>query len=399
MNPDDSGYRDTRRSFIRLSHPGLPPVPSKVASVSAADRCMAVQIPTLLQKLRCHSIQLFAGVSASLLGDLLDAASDILGPEVTRPLLFLRLPEDHRTEAIIADIIDQLAEAAAGLWPFWFGGEDFSELNDSALSHEYLPIKLATLTRRCPRLSTVWAGAAIRQLLRGQSPRVPGAPVESEWFQLCHAVNPDGLIAVITLDQTSPQGALALVHALEWLAANGNVAIAALCRELPVRAPPFDRLLYGARVVIPDSLLSTHVDNTEDESPGGEAREASPLALLLPPVDGRPHPQSLIEQRLSKMIEADAELRSKFVFNARVEDGSLKSPKVDLLWAEGRLVIELDGAEHRGRRAYRDDRHRDYELMCAGYVVVRIPNDEIVEDFGRVIENVRLRRSSNGMVR
>jgi hypothetical protein len=122
---------------------------------------------------------------------------------------------------------------------------------------------------------------------------VPGAPLESECFQLCHAVSPDGFIAIITLTQTSPQGALALVHALEWLAANGNVAIAALCRELPVRNPPFERLLYGARAVIPDGLLSTHVDNSEDELPGGEPREASPLALLLPPVDGRPHPQSL----------------------------------------------------------------------------------------------------------
>jgi very-short-patch-repair endonuclease len=124
------------------------------------------------------------------------------------------------------------------------------------------------------------------------------------------------------------------------------------------------------------------------------------VSLLLPPVNGRPHPQSAIEQRLSKMIEADAELMSKFVFNARVKEVSLNSPKVDLLWAEGRLVVELDGDEHRGRRAYRNDRHRDYELLCAGYAVLRIPNDEIVEDFAKVVEKirsvVRLRSLSNG---
>jgi very-short-patch-repair endonuclease len=145
--------------------------------------------------------------------------------------------------------------------------------------------------------------------------------------------------------------------------------------------------------------LLTHIDNPNDNPSGAEAFEV-PVALRFPSVHGRPHPQSLIEQRLSKMIEADVELTSKFVFNARVEDVSLKSPKVDLLWAEGRLVIELDGAEHRGRRAYGDDRHRDYELLCAGYAVVRIPNDEIVEDFERTLEKirtvVRLRRSVNG---
>jgi very-short-patch-repair endonuclease len=120
-------------------------------------------------------------------------------------------------------------------------------------------------------------------------------------------------------------------------------------------------------------------------------------------VYGRPHPQSPIEQRLCKMIQADRELAPKFIFNARVENAALNSPKVDLLWAEGRIVIELDGPEHRGPRTYRDDRHRDYELICAGYLVVRIPNEEIVEDFAKAIEKirsvVRLRRSLIGETR
>jgi very-short-patch-repair endonuclease len=336
-------------------------------------------------------------VDALALRELIGAASDATSDSaLARPVLFLSLPEDSRTETIIAGVIDQLAAAATSLWPLWFGGEDFSQLNDDALSHRYLPIKLAMLTSHLPRLSTGWAEAAIRRLLRGRTPRVPGAAAEIEWSQFCHTIGPSGLITVIPLHEACSQDPWAVVHALEWLAANSDVAIAVLCRELPPHEPPFDRLLYGARVVTPDILLATHVENTDRE----EAFEASPVALLLPSVQGRPHPQSLIEKRLSKMIEADAELTSKFIFNAILEDVSLKSPKVDLLWAEGRLVIELDGAEHRGRRAYRDDRHRDFELLCAGYVVVRITNDEIVEDFGRTLEKirsiVRLRRLSIG---
>jgi hypothetical protein len=180
---------------------------------------------------------------------------------------------------------------------------------------------------------------------------------EIEWSQLCHAVNPNGLIAVVTLEESSPQSALPVVHAFEWLATKGNVAIAVLCRKLPPREPPFDRLIYGAQSVRPEILSPTQVE-TASEVAGSESLDVPSVSLLLPPVHGRPHPQSAIEQRLSKMIEADDELMSKFVFNARVEDVSLKLPKVDLLWAEGRLVIELDGDEHRGRRAYRDDRHR-----------------------------------------
>jgi very-short-patch-repair endonuclease len=376
-------------------------VPPKVAVASVVDRCTASELPTLVQGLSPHSIQLFAGVSAPTLRDLLDAAPEVNDSRATRPILFLSLPNMHRAETIIGVVIDQLAGAASGLWPLWFGGEDFSELNDSALSHQYLPIKLATLTSRFPGLSTGWAEVAIRQILRGHHPRMPRSAVEIEWPQLCHAVNPNGLIAVIILDEWPSQSALAVVHALEWLALNGNVAIAILCRELPLQAPPFDRLLYGAREVTSEAFfLPERHDYTEGEIDNAEVIGESPAILLLPSVHGRPHPMSPIEQRLSKMIEADVELTSKFVFNARIDDVSLKSPKVDLLWAEGRLVVELDGAEHRGRRAYRDDRHRDYELLCAGYVVIRIPNEEIVEDFAKALEKirsvVRLRRSSNG---
>src|SRR5262249_45262157 len=132
-----------RQQLISPTEPiGRPRVLPQVASASVADRCSATQVPTLLQELCSHSIQLFAGLNASELRELLDAASDSPGPETARPILLLGLPQAHRTEIIIADAIDQLARAATGLWPLWFGGEDFSELNDSVLSHHYLPIKL-----------------------------------------------------------------------------------------------------------------------------------------------------------------------------------------------------------------------------------------------------------------
>src|SRR5262249_36807960 len=150
------------------------------------------------------------------------------------------------------------------------------------------------------------------------------------------------------------------------------------------------RLLFGACVV---SAAADRVASDDDAPAMSDflilPESKSPVALVLPAVYGRPHPQSPIEQRLCKMIQADMELAPKFVFNARVEHAALKSLKADLLWAEGRIVIELDGSEHRGRRAYRDDRHRDYELICAGYLVVRIPNEEVIEDFAKTLEKIR----------
>jgi hypothetical protein len=186
-------------------------VPTKVAPASAADRCEARQLPAFVQGLSSHTIQLFAGVDALAVRELIDAAP---GSALTRPVLFLSLSKASTTEAIIAGVIDQLAAAATALWPLWFGGEDFSELNDGALSHRYLPIKLAMLTSPLPHLSTGWAEAAIRRLLRGRTPRVPGAGAETEWSQFCYTISPSGLIAVVPLDEACSQDPWAVVRAL-----------------------------------------------------------------------------------------------------------------------------------------------------------------------------------------
>jgi very-short-patch-repair endonuclease len=64
---------------------------------------------------------------------------------------------------------------------------------------------------------------------------------------------------------------------------------------------------------------------------------------------------------------------------------------VDLLWSEGRLAIEVDGFElHGTETVFRSDRERDFELMAAGYMVLRITDDEIFQDVARVLEKIRI---------
>jgi hypothetical protein len=112
----------------------------KVALASVADHCSAAQVPALLQELSSHSIRLFAGVNASMLRE---PAPDSPGPEVARPLLLLGLPRAQRTEVIIAGAIDQLAAAAARLWPIWFGGEA-----TACIANRRLPVDFKALIRR-----------------------------------------------------------------------------------------------------------------------------------------------------------------------------------------------------------------------------------------------------------
>ena len=65
-------------------------------------------------------------------------------------------------------------------------------------------------------------------------------------------------------------------------------------------------------------------------------------------------------------------------------------PKVDLLWARGRLAIEIDGyGSHGNRMAFMQDRHRDYELILSGFLVLRLTNDEIAEDLEKALEKIR----------
>ena len=64
--------------------------------------------------------------------------------------------------------------------------------------------------------------------------------------------------------------------------------------------------------------------------------------------------------------------------------------RVDFLWRDERLVIEVDGyIYHRGRQAMRDDNDRDLELELAGFRVVRIEDSRITDDPAGVAAAVR----------
>ena len=45
--------------------------------------------------------------------------------------------------------------------------------------------------------------------------------------------------------------------------------------------------------------------------------------------------------------------------------------------------------DHGSRSSFARDRHRDYELMLSGYVVLRLANDEIAQDCEKALEKIR----------
>jgi very-short-patch-repair endonuclease len=50
---------------------------------------------------------------------------------------------------------------------------------------------------------------------------------------------------------------------------------------------------------------------------------------------------------------------------------------------EHRLVVELDGDSHTGRAAY--DRERQMQLESEGYHVLRVGNDDVLNDLDAVL--------------
>lgn len=327
------------------------------------------------------SILALGGVDGEGLRLILDSAE---ADRFNRRALLARIAPALSAEAIVEQVLNLLAETARRLWPIWFTDVSFSGCRDDTLGGLAADAIARDAAKEISGLSPSWAQAAARLALDNRPPRLKGALPAVELAQLARAISRFGLVLVadVTIAQEGPNPA-ALVHALEWVAQHLQGAVVALFPDLPANQPPFDRILHGARHVKPADSLASGVVET------GEAGTAD-ASLWIAPWRGLPHPLSEIEQRLAKALGADAELAPLFAFNRLIDTVRGSRPKVDIVWTEGRLVVELDGyGSHGNRTAFIYDRHRDYELTLSGYTVLRLANDEIAQDCEKAIEKIR----------
>jgi very-short-patch-repair endonuclease len=121
----------------------------------------------------------------------------------------------------------------------------------------------------------------------------------------------------------------------------------------------------------------------------------SPLASLFvhvarpvpPDADGAQRARSASEAFLFRRLETLAATKGKFAVNTKLPipfDGA-GNLEVDLLCADARIAVELDGAQHLADRvAYRRDRRKDQLLQENGYLVLRF----LAEDLGRDLDAV-----------
>jgi hypothetical protein len=101
--------------------------------------------------------------------------------------------------------------------------------------------------------------------------------------------------------------------------------------------------------------------------------------------------RSSAERLLFELLESQPETAGKFALNAPLE--FLHGPsaaEADLVAAEFRLVIELDGGYYHlaNRKAYRRDRRKDWEYQRHGYLVLRFLSEDVVPDQENVMATI-----------
>ncbi len=180
-----------------------------------------------------------------------------------------------------------------------------------------------------------------------------------------------------------------LSAASEWLANHGRVSVW-LAGALP---SAFDRF-QAVCMTLDATLQSGELGNqlVPLESPERPA-------ILYPPIAGSPHPASAAEQALEKAL-AGCDWAKGRAWNQTYQMHTLANPiRVDLLWAEERFIVEVDGPDHCGALKFEGDRRRDVHLQLEGFAVLRFTNAQVLDDLATVLSYIgrfiQYRRNAN----
>lgn len=334
------------------------------------------------------AVRCFAGATlADLRSAAREPAATGLAPDLEgRRILFHAVSAGGTPQTVLDGIVRSIAEAAFALYPRWYdrrpGAVPTAGTGPGALSEA---------ARSCGA-SIAWLDRAVQRVAAGQKPMPRGFATVETARQLGLALAPDGLTLVLTVD-AAPAPSTLLSHLAPWLADACAWSLALVFAGDVPADPEFDRVrngivrLDGGMRPLPSPPDADAEDRPPVAPPAGGGQ--GPSGWLWPVV-GKPHPHSPAEQKLARLLAADEELHSLFTFNmpVRTEAGSLYL--VDLLWAHGRLVVEVDGyGPHSGRDAFARDRHRDYELHASHYRVLRLTHDEIMKRRTHALSKIR----------
>jgi very-short-patch-repair endonuclease len=112
---------------------------------------------------------------------------------------------------------------------------------------------------------------------------------------------------------------------------------------------------------------------------------------IVPEAEGTSRARSATEAFLYRRLESLHETKGRFRLNAElpIAFDALSRMEVDLLCADSRVVVELDGAQHLADAvAYRRDRRKDQLLQENGYLVLRFLSGDVGKDLNAVLDAI-----------
>lgn len=297
-------------------------------------------------------------------------------------------------------LVNALAEATLGLYPELYGttyasSERWPEAELETAVHE--------IRRRVPQV----LGTACRQILEAcrlaQAPIVRKLSNTEQVHQLALAIEPHRLVILIVVRDAAVHsvGLRALAQGAEWLATNTRARVVLILPRPLHNASELDHVTYTACIFTPVPPPpgcddgSARVLQIESKQPKPqrssplEPRSTPPANVSVSPSIGKPHPRSEVERVLFERICTDQQLSPLFSYNIHVPTRYGSSPRVDLLCSQHKLVIEIDGDEHRGIFTWTNDRKRDVELLLSGYRVMRFASSTLVENTEQVLSRIR----------
>lgn len=309
-------------------------------------------------------------------GDL-DALMEIDAPD--SPIVVgLRPPEfDTHARTIVDLIAGELQNAVLNLYPTWLPGSDLTTDRSS------LGVAAAVaLARRMSKQTAAYSPFVVDLARSAASNTQPRSDYSTEVRLsgladlLRRSYGRDEIIIVVTADNEVTDCDAAIGAAAEWLAHAGRLTVWLIGHE-------FDQLTRIPRI-----------DLHRMRRPADRSTRATtamqPGTITLTPIAGRPAANSPAEQLLERALTHETWADER-VWNRGIDGLDLlaQTIRVDLQWRHERVVVEIDGADHRAAPKYAADRLRDNLLQIAGHLVLRYTNERVLDDVGAVVAELR----------
>jgi very-short-patch-repair endonuclease len=277
--------------------------------------------------------------------------------------------------------LQSMASAALSIFPYWYKGElTFDSSSPHSISGQLASPANSHICNQVG-LSFRWLQSAVNRCLGNHLPLPRKCSHEIQSSQLSLAIGRDRLCLGLFVDDSSyePERLLGLTKAAEWLARVSQARVLVILPEALSECDECQRIAYKSLSFNPYQ---------EQAAPSDQPTEEHKYTIW--PLQGFAHPFSPGEQILAEYLSRDSSLAPLFSFNQPVLTVRNTRFLVDLLWGEGKIIVEVDGFKtHSSRLAFHQDRNRDYELMISGYLVLRLPHDEVVRDPEMALDKIR----------